>query len=133
MAIAIQRHTAITQPILASLNVEALSDGIHPVYLQGKLYKITNQQVNEPRIACVISLLNNLASEPETDLQALKEQNRVGALHIHNGKVQALILTENQRQFLEHHGVNEIALKMNQFLLLIKKEDLESDFLWKRK
>jgi hypothetical protein len=131
MATAVQRPSQSThifdtpkvdQIKYAELNSKALSEGVSPVYLQGKLYKITDKSGMEPRIACAVSLLNDLEFEPESSLQALKEEHRIGAIHVEDGEIKSLTLAEDQIQILRENGVNEIAFKVDNTVLIIKEK-----------
>jgi hypothetical protein len=130
MATAVQQQSFSTQQLLHSaagdqlrigvLNSKSLADGIHPVYLQGKLYRITDKRRGEPHVACAISLLNNLKYEPESTLQVLKQDKRIGALHVQGGEIQSLTLAPEQLQMMKDQGVKEIAFKVGHFVLRTK-------------
>lgn len=130
MATAIQRpalptqlssHVSAGDPLIGNLNSQALPDGISPVYLQGKLYRITDKRGSEPCIACAISLLSNLQYDTQTNLQTLKQENRIGALHVQDGEIKSLTLTKDQIEMMQVNGVNEIAFQVNQRVLRIKE------------
>lgn len=131
MATTIQRQSLPTQQLfppagdqlrIGVLNSKSLADGIHPVYLQGKLYRISDKRGGEPHVACAISLLNNLKFEPKTDLQTLKQDKRIGALHVQDGQIKSLTLAPEQLEMMKDNRVNEIAFKVGHFVLRTKDE-----------
>lgn len=109
-------------PSIGLLNSQALPDGISPVYMQGELYKIKNKKGGEPLIACAISLLNHLENVASKQLSNLKEEKRIGYLHVQEGKIKSLTLPDDQLQMMQKHGVNEIAFKVNNTVLIIKDQ-----------
>ena len=119
----------VDHPKIGVLNSKALPQGESVIYIHAKLYKITDKKGSEPRIVCAISLLNNLEYEPETDLETLKKDKRVGFIHVQDGAIKSITLTKNQIQMMQDNHVNEIAFKVNQTVLVIKDKMVLKEFI----
>lgn len=109
-------------PDMGVLNAKGLPEGLNPVYLQAKLYKIKNKSEGDSRIACAISLLGNLKHESDLNLANLKAEKRMGLLHVEKGQIKSLTLSKDEIQMMQDNGVNEIAFKVNNKVLLIKDQ-----------
>lgn len=109
------------------LNSQALPEGLTPIYVQGQLYKIKDKKQSELRIACAISFLNQSGIEAE-QITDLKEKKRMGVIHVEKGKIKSLTLCKDQLEMMQANGVNEIAFKVKETVLIIKDQMIVRQF-----
>lgn len=131
MTITQSSSNTVSQTVIPNMGVlksEALSNGLSPVYLHGRLYKIKNKSGGEPRVVCAISLLNNLANDPEVTLSNMKKEKQIGVLDVQKGKIKSLTLSKDQIQMMKENGVNEIAFKVKNTVLLVKDQMILRQF-----
>jgi hypothetical protein len=110
------------------LNSKVLPEGLNAVYLQGKLYKITSKSGEDSRVACAVSFLHNVNNESQEELTDLQRERRIGFLHVQEGRIQSLTVPHEQVVLLQEHGVNEIALQIQQRVLLVKDKLILREF-----
>lgn len=103
-------------------NSKALPNGVVAVYLQDRLFKIRIKDDPESRIACAISLLQNLEHESDTTLQQLVQEKRIAALYIENGEIQSITLCPEQIERMREQGVKQIVFKMKNAVFIINED-----------